>query len=317
MISEDIEVELSSCPIGCPIGDDQVLVGKDRIHNIPGEFPVVRCRTCGLMRTNPRPTSGTIGLYYPDNYGPYLGTQVDRIEQNRRRFSALRAFAKRCFALNSNCLPNLNPGRMLEIGCASGGFMHEMAKKGWAVEGIEFSPKAAEAARALGYAVHTGGLESAPTPNESYDLIVGWMVLEHLHEPVLSLRKLHDWAKPDAILAVSVPNAGAWQFRLFLDKWYPLQLPTHISHFTPETARLVLAKGGWVVTQIHYQRVLSDPIASLGHVLQDKGFENLGKRLVGFTGGHEIWTALLYPLAWIASAFGQTGRMTIWAKRAE
>jgi len=313
----EIELERSDCPMGCPVGDSLVLVGKDLIHSIPGTFNVVRCRTCGLMRTSPRPTPETIGAYYPDNYGPYLGTQVVRIEQNRRRFSSLRAIAKRLFILKSNCLPSLEPGRMLEIGCASGGFMHEMAKKGWEVEGVEFSPKAAEAARALGYAVHTGGVESAPSPKEPYDLIVGWMVLEHLHEPVFALRKLHDWAKPGATLAISVPNAGTWQFRLFLNKWYPLQLPTHLTHFTPETARMVLAKGGWVVSQVHFQRVLADPIASLGHVLQGKGFKMLGKYLVGFTEGSEIWTALLYPIAWIASALGQTGRMTIWAKRAE
>lgn len=311
------ELEESHCPLGCPAGDNVVLVGKDRIHNLPGEFIVVRCRTCGLMRTNPRPTPEAIGFYYPDNYGPYVGTQVDLIEEKRRRFSTLRAIAKRFILLNSNCLPNMEPGRMLEIGCASGGFMHEMAKNGWEVEGIEFSPKAAEAARKLGYTVHTGSLESAPTPKGHYDLIVGWMVLEHLHEPVFSLSKLHDWAKPGAMLAISVPNAGAWQFRLFLDKWYPLQLPTHICHFTPETVRKVLSKGGWDVTHIHFQRVLLDPIASIGHILQDRGFENLGKRLVDLTVGHEVWTILLYPIAWIASIFGQTGRMTIWAKRAE
>ena len=206
---------------------------------------------------------------------------------------------------------------MLEVGCASGGFMHEMVKNGWEVEGIEFSPKASEAARKLGYTVYTGSLESAPTPKEYYDLIVGWMVLEHLHEPVLALRNLHDWTKPCATLAVSVPNAGAWQFRLFRNKWYPLQLPTHLFHFTPETVRMVLAKGGWEVTHIHFQRVLLDPIASLGHFLQDKGFEYLGKCLVDITSGHEIWTVILYPIARIASAFGQTGRMTIWARRVE
>jgi len=313
----DYEVEYSCCPLGCQAGDDMVLVGRDHIYNLPGEFSVVRCCTCGLMRTNPRPTQETMGFFYPDNYGPYLSTQVECLEQNRRRFSTLRKLVQRFLVLNTTCLPIMLPGRMLEIGCASGSYMHEMSKRGWAVEGIEFSPKAAEAARALGYKVNIGNLESARAPKEPYDLIVGWMVLEHLHEPVLALRNLHDWTKLGALLAVSVPNAGALQFRLFSNKWYPLQLPTHLFHFTPETVRMVLAKGGWEVTHIHFQRVLLDPIASLGHFLQDKGFECLGKRLVDFTSGHEIWTVLLYPLAWIASALGQTGRMTIWARRAE
>ncbi len=316
-INININLEKSCCPVGCAVDDDFVISGRDRLHNLAGEFSIVRCRTCGLMRTNPRPDPKTIGFYYPDDYGPYLGTQFDRIKKNRSRFATLRTFAKRIFVLNTNCLPDVAIGRMLEIGCASGGFMHEMATLGWEVAGIEFSPKAAETARALGYSVHTGDMESAPAPNKLYDLIVGWMVLEHLHEPVLSLTKLHAWSSPGAMLAVSVPNAGAWQFRLFGAKWFPLQLPTHLFHFTPETVRMVLAKGGWEVTHVHYQRVLTDPIASIGYILQDKGFRNLGKTLVNFTTSHVIWTAILYPLSWIASFMGQTGRMTIWARRVD
>ena len=310
-----IELEDSRCPLDCPAGDDVVLVGKDRIHNLPGEFKVVRCRTCRLMRTNSRPTQKAMSFYYPDNYGPYIGTQIDRIEKARSRFHMLRIIAKRIFILNANRLTNLKVGRMLEIGCASGGFMRDMAKKGWEVEGLEFSPMAAEAARGLGYPVHTGSLEAAPAPNLPYDLIVGWMVLEHLHEPVLSLSKLRDWAKQDAVLALSVPNAGAWQFSLFRDKWYPLQLPTHLFHFTPETAKKVFAMGGWEITHIHFQRILSDPIASLGHIFQDRGFKTVGQYLVDFTAGHEIAIVILYPLAWLLSIIGQTGRMTIWARR--
>lgn len=278
---------------------------------------MVRCRTCGLMRTNPRPTPETIGFYYPDDYGPYLGTQVPPGAKSQDRFPLLRRLAKQVFAFNTTYLPAMPPGRMLEIGCASGAFLHKMAKVGWQVEGIEFSPKAAEAARALGYSVHTGSLESASGPQRPYDLVVGWMVLEHLHDPVLALRKLHDWARPGAMLAVSVPNAGSAQFRLFRDKWYPLHLPNHLYHFTPETVRAVLAKGGWEVSRIHFQRVLSDPIASLGHVLQDKGFDRPARRLIDVAQYPGIERFLLYPLAFLASAFGQTGGMTIWAKRAD
>jgi len=90
-----------------------------------------------------------------------------------------------------------------------------------------------------------------------------------------------------------------------------------IYHFTPETVRMGLAKGGWEVTQIHFQRVLSDPIASLGHILRDKGFEHLARRLIDVPQHPGIERFFLYPLAWLASVFGQTGRMTIWAKRAD
>ena len=81
-----------------------------------------------------------------------------------------------------------------------------MAAQGWHVEGIEFSEKAAQAASRLGYKVHTGSLESAPAPAHPIDLIVGWMVLEHLHDPIGCLKKLNEWASQDAWLVLSVPE---------------------------------------------------------------------------------------------------------------
>src|SRR3546814_19345766 len=61
------------------------------------------------------------------------------------------------------------------------------------------------------------------------DLIVGWMVLEHLHQPLAVLRKLRRWIQPDGWLVLSVPDAGSLEFRVFGDRWYALQLPTHSS----------------------------------------------------------------------------------------
>ena len=54
-------IENVSCPLGCIKGDEIVLTGRDRLHDLPGEFTVVKCRSCGLMRTNPRPKPGEHG----------------------------------------------------------------------------------------------------------------------------------------------------------------------------------------------------------------------------------------------------------------
>ena len=179
---------------------------------------------------------------------------------------------------------------------------------------MEFSEKAADAASKLGYIVHSGSLESAPEFNERFDLIVGWMVLEHLHDPVGGLQKLRSWAKPDAWLVLSVPNAGSLEFRLFKRRWYALQVPTHLHHFTPATLKKVLSASGWKLEKVHHQRVLSNIIASTGYVLRDKGFKKIGQKLINFPESTYWWNYLLYPFAFIFSLFGQTGRMTVWAK---
>ena len=306
-----------SCPLGCPESDEVVLTGQDRIHNLPGEFTIVKCHTCGLMRTNPRPTPDAIGFYYPDNYGPYLGTQVRQTKTTSGIKKLIRPFAKWFFNNKSQELPAMAPTRMLEIGCASGAFLHQMADQGWQVEGIEFSEKAAQAASQLGYKVHAGPLEIAPAPEHLLDLVVGWMVLEHLHDPVGCLKKLHEWSSQDAWLVLSVPNANSFEFQIFKDKWYALHLPNHLYHFTPRSLAQVLKAGGWSLEKVHHQQSIINLIESTAYVVESKGWIRLSKWLHDFVMRGGKWLDLLFPIAWVLSVFGQTGRMTVWARKNE
>jgi 2-polyprenyl-3-methyl-5-hydroxy-6-metoxy-1,4-benzoquinol methylase len=311
----NVNLEETACPLCNEYNDVFITAGRDLLYDKSGDFTVVQCRTCELMRTNPRPTLDTIGYYYPDDYGPYIGTRVRDSTSLSGVKKFIQAAVRRITDPNSVKLPPLVPGRMLEIGCASGAFLHEMAGKGWQVQGVEFSEKAALAASRLGYQVHTGPLETAPSPDQQFDLIVGWMVLEHLHDPINSLRKLREWSKPGAWLALSVPNAGSLEFRLFQDKWYALQLPTHLYHFTPQSLEKTLQAGGWTLEKVYHQRTLSNFIGSLGWVLRGKGHARLSQKFIDFPEKSGLYTYIFYPLALLCSFFGQTGRMTIWAKK--
>jgi SAM-dependent methyltransferase len=310
-----VALESAPCPLGCPAGDDAVLTGRDRIAGLPGEYRVVRCRACGLLRTSPRPTAETIGFYYPPDYGPYVGTRADAPSA---RPGGLVRFAKRLLDVRAHALPPLPPGRLLEIGCASGSYLQAMATAGWTVEGIEFSADAAADARRAGLDVAVGAIETVEKPEVRYDLIVGWMVLEHLHDPAGGLRKLARWAKPDAVLAFSVPDAGAaTAVRLFGARWYDLHLPNHLFHYDRTTLTRLLEANGWRVERIVSHRTAANIVASAGYWLSDKGWRRLGQRLIDFPErGGRAGALALYPVAFVMAALGQTGRMTVWARRA-
>ncbi len=315
-LPEQVELESAVCPMDCKPSDKAVLKGSDRLHNLLGEFEVVTCQSCGLMRTNPRPTAETIGYYYPENYGPYQGTKVSVADQNNKP-SLMARFAKRFIRFNTECIPeSLKGGRMLEVGCASGRYLHKMAQQGWRVEGIEFSEEAADSARLLGYSIKTGSLETVDDYAEPFDLITGWMVVEHLHKPVEALKRLAGWTKPNGWIAISVPNAHSIEFKIFKDRWHALQLPTHLYHFTPESIEKVLDASGWQLKKIHHQRMLGSQFESLGYVVGER-FPNgrLHQFLSGISEKGVLWNVAVYPLAWLLSLFGQTGRMTIWAQK--
>jgi len=312
-------LENAPCPMGCAdAGDQFVLVGRDRLHGLPGEFTVVRCSVCGLLRTNPRPTLETSGYFYPRDYAPYHKPAGKKL--TLRDHIAARAHR----LLNAWRIPDLPPGRLLEFGCGPGGYLLWAADQGWSVAGIEPSREAAQTARSLGFRVHVGPLEAAPDPEVPYDLSVGWMVVEHLHNPLKALRNLCSWTRSDGWLAISMPNAASKEFSFFRDSWFALELPRHLYHFTPATITSLLKKAGWQVREIYQQRNLDNIIASCGYLLENLSNSRilriLSRRLVRFPTNvplHFLTYPFLFPVGCILATLGQSGRMTVLAQKTE
>jgi len=319
-LPREVVLESVGCPLGCPPGDHFILSGRDLVNFLPGEFQVVKCSSCGLMRTEPRPTLESMSYFYPESYAPYESTRMDVGGERQSKQGDWKSFLhvclKRFVKLHIDTTPEIEPGHMLEVGCASGAFLQRMSRKGWVVEGIERSDVAASSARADGYHVVSKTLEDAPEPQHPYDLIVAWMTLEHLHEPVKALRKIHRWSKPGTWLTLSVPHAGSPGFRVFKESWFHLHLPNHLYHYTPATLSNVLRAGGWKLERIFYQRDLGDLVASLGHFMNERNLlRGLAARLASFPEWQGKLYLLFYPLSWLLSTIGLTGAMTIWAKR--
>jgi SAM-dependent methyltransferase len=306
-------LESSPCPLGCPPSDEWVLDSYDYHNRLPGKFQVVKCRTCGLMRTEPRPSADTIGLYYPTDYAPYAITTI----KPAGKTPAWKKLLRSAMPFYNQHLPKLKPGYLLEVGCASGAFLQQMAQLGWQVEGIEPAREAAQAAGRLGCRVQAARLEAADPPLQLLDLVAAWMALEHLHQPIPALQKLASWSKAGGWLALSVPNCASFEFSLFRGYNYGVHLPAHLYHFTPRTLRKVLWQGGWRVERIFHQRTLGNLFGSLGYYLRERGHEN---RLVDWLSGYPLngkIHILFYPVGWLLSLAGQTGRMTVWARKRE
>ena len=300
-----IDLEDVACAACGSDAHDPVLVGHDRLHGLPGRFRVVRCRGCGLLRTNPRPALSSIGRYYPADYEPYIETASER--------PRWREALSRLFNPLDLAVPRMPPGDLLEIGAGAGNYLLTMQRRGWRVTGVEFDPRvAAVAAQRTGAVVHPGDLLSHTFPSHSFDLICGWMVFEHLHDPVSAFAHCFNWLKPGGWLCFSVPDAGSWQLRAFGDAWFPLQLPTHLYHFSRETLIEILSARGYRNATVRWQRTCFDVGMSLAYLLDD---------LTG-TSGVPQRVARSMPARVMARAAGAiagplklTGRLTVAAQR--
>jgi SAM-dependent methyltransferase len=303
-----VEVEDRACPLGCPRNDQLVLMANDRLHGLPGRYPVVKCGTCGLMRTNPRPTARSIAFYYPTEYAPYAESR----SYEAHEVSGPRRWIRKFVSGPSNAVPDVTPGHLLEFGCASGAFLAYMARRGWTCEGIEFSEAAAQRAQQLGFRVQVGALEDATPPTQPCDLIAGWMVLEHLHEPIDCLRQLRGWARDQGWLAVSVPDIGAFDFALAGADWYGLHVPNHLYHFDRLSIRRVMDAAGWKVEALHWHRNFGTPLQSLHARARGRGDKTTAAVLNTLEHARLLGPARA-TLGIVAGCLRQSGRMTVWA----
>lgn len=209
-------------------------------------FAVVRCRFCGLAYTNPRPTPATIGRFYPADYAPHA-TRFRRPPRPKPLWFS-RLFGRPC-PERRGLLPRHPPGRLLDFGCGSGAFLQRMAALGWNVVGLDIAPQVVDALRQRGFHALHGSLPHPHLSPRSFHIVTMWQSLEHVHQPRLILRRARELLVPGGHLIVAVPNFASWPARWFGPHWFGLDLPRHLTHFTPETLTAMLhIEGFWVLS---------------------------------------------------------------------
>jgi SAM-dependent methyltransferase len=203
-------------------------------------FRIERCRTCGLAFAVPRPTPAALEAFYSAEYfqgGIRYGDYEHLPEMNARRM----------WTVLPHVLPDLPAtGRLLDVGCATGGFLAEAQSAGWAVLGTELSVHAASVARQRnGVAVHVGLLPSQDAG--TFDLITLWHVVEHLVDPLECLTGLRPHLAPGGRLFIELPNWMSVGRLVRRDRWGQLTPPEHINFFTPRSLRRLAERAGLVV----------------------------------------------------------------------
>jgi 2-polyprenyl-3-methyl-5-hydroxy-6-metoxy-1,4-benzoquinol methylase len=99
-------------------------------------------------------------------------------------------------------------GRVLDVGCGSGGVGRAIRSRATRLVGLELDVRAAEAAREAYDRVLVGDVaECLPELGERFDTILAYDVLEHLADPLQVLGALRSLAASAALLHASVPNA--------------------------------------------------------------------------------------------------------------
>ncbi len=105
------------------------------------------------------------------------------------------------------------PGkRMLDVGCGGGIATNPLAREGFAMTGVDFSPRSIARARAAaereGVAADyvVGSAYALPFADASFDGVVCSDVMEHLHDLRQWAREVHRVLKPGGVLVFDTIN---------------------------------------------------------------------------------------------------------------
>jgi SAM-dependent methyltransferase len=134
----------------------------------------------------------------------------------------------------------------LELGPGAGHLLDELRHLGWEVEGADTDPEAVRNATLKGLSVSLGSLEELRYPDDWFDAICMSHVVEHLHDPLLTIKECYRILKPGGRLTLITPNALSLGHRLFGSSWFPLEPPRHLHIFTRQNMRVLLQKAGFV-----------------------------------------------------------------------
>lgn len=256
---------------------------KDRNNDsAKTHFRLVKCKKCDLVFLNPRPDKEEIKKFYPPWYHSRAEKRVVDIYQTEIWGIPWReAMLRKAEPI----LKYKKEGKILDIGCGDGSLLKFMNDLGWQVHGLDLQGGSSAYARdILGLKVSTGRLEEVDYPEEFFDIIILFHVLEHLHDPSIVLKKANLLLKKDGYLLIEVPNFNSFDSKIFRSRWVGISSPLHLYHFKPNSLKSMLQKCGYTPIEIGFIPEQTKYVAgfseSLRIVLSDFGLYPKRKEIV-------------------------------------
>ena len=139
-------------------------------------------------------------LYGPEyfaSYQPNTAEHRKRVAMYQQEYDRIRRY--------------LQSGTVLDVGCGVGDFLSMFDPQAWSRYGTDIS------AYALELASQKGILTTLPEKcQEFFDLVVFRGTLQHLDEPISTIKRARDWLRPGGYMVfLATPNTGGICYRLF------------------------------------------------------------------------------------------------------
>jgi SAM-dependent methyltransferase len=203
----------------------------DRVH-----YRMVRCNSCGLVRSDPAADPASVATLY---------------ERSTFDYEAEVGNLRRTYARYLSRLDRLGADRdgFVEIGCGNGFFLEDALALGYRnVKGIEPSREAIRLAPdSVRDLIINDILRPGVLPEKSVAVATMFQVFDHLPDPGAALDELHRALRPGGLALFLNHDAGSWSARV-LGERSPIVDVEHYYLYSRETlGKLLMAHGFEVI----------------------------------------------------------------------
>ena len=258
-LARNIPTQMVPCPI-CGSQAFETLARQDRYAM---KITTSACSGCGLIMTNPQPTSAFLDDFYRSLYRPFYrrvetpsATDIKRLNIDVR--STYTVDRMRALGVTANM------NSMLDLGCGDGSLLREVGRQfpQASRSGIEPGSNFRAFARDFAACPVEASLDELD-PNARFDVITMIHVLEHVADPVTYLKSLKARLNPGGKLYIDVPDVE--RYRSVAD----LHI-AHIYHFTADSLARLLEKAGFGVARVERHNPPSHPQSITGIATLEK-----------------------------------------------
>lgn len=234
-------VHYTHCPVCDSPSINRVLSAKD--YTVSGKtFSIWQCIECSLRFTQDAPGIESISIYYKsENYISHTNTSKGLINRLYRIIRKKTLKQKRKLICR---ITGKKQGVLLDVGSGTGAFVNEMKQNGWQVTGLEPDGDARKMAKEIYDCELKDTGELLYFPENFFDVITLWHVLEHVHDLKNYLLQLRRLLKADGQMVIAVPNYTSFDASVYKEYWAAYDVPRHLYHFSPLAMKYLVKRTG-------------------------------------------------------------------------
>ena len=204
---------------GCPVcGAEEYL----EIFNKEGGT-YVKCPTCQMVYLNPVLKDEFLNEYYTNNHD----VQAEIVESDND-------FYRKIYTLGLDQIAKNTPaGKILDMGCSSGGFLDVAKEKGWETYGVELNAKEAQHASKK-HTVYNELIQNISFETK-FDVITLWDVFEHLKNGKYYLDFLQKLLNPKGVIFLQIPSSDSLAAKILQEKCNMFDGLEHVNLYNRST----------------------------------------------------------------------------------